>query len=94
MAEGVAPPPDAALVEGYRWAFYAGAALAVIGALVALMLIRAKAAGNGKSRVLDYGNPQRSCPGYVLPRIYLRETVRKVFNGPAAEFNGRLKGPF
>jgi predicted MFS family arabinose efflux permease len=57
MAEGVAPPPDAALVEGYRWAFYAGAALAVIGALVALMLIRAKAAGNGKSRVLDYGNP-------------------------------------
>jgi MFS family permease len=57
MAEGVAHPPDAALVEGYRWAFYAGAALAVIGALVALMLIRAKAVGNGKSRVLDYGNP-------------------------------------
>lgn len=56
-AKGIARPPDAALVEGYRWAFHAGAALAVIGALVALMLIRAKAAGNGKSRVLDYGNP-------------------------------------
>ena len=56
-AKGIAHPPDVALVEGYRWAFHAGAALAVIGALVALMLIRAKAAGNGKSRVLDYGNP-------------------------------------
>ncbi len=44
-------------LRGYRWAFHAGAALAVIGALVTLVLIRAKAAGNGKSRVLDYGNP-------------------------------------
>jgi bacteriorhodopsin len=57
VAEGIAHPPDAALVEGYRWAFYAGAALAVLGALVALMLIRAKAAGNGESRVPDHDNP-------------------------------------
>ncbi len=57
MVEGIAHPPDAALVEGYRWAFYAGAALAVLGALVALMLIRAKAAGNGESWVPDHHNP-------------------------------------
>src|SRR5215208_2166951 len=57
VAEGFAHPPDAALVEGYRWAFYAGAALAVLGALVALMLIRAKAAGIGESRVPDHDKP-------------------------------------
>jgi EmrB/QacA subfamily drug resistance transporter len=57
VAEGIAHPADAALVEGYRWAFYGGAALAVLGALVALMLIRAKAAGNGESRVPDHNNP-------------------------------------
>jgi MFS family permease len=57
MTEGIAHPLDAALVEGYRWAFHAGAALAVLGALVALILIRAKVAGNGESRVSDHGNP-------------------------------------
>ena len=57
MVEGIAHLPDAALVEGYRWAFHAGAALAVLGALVALMLIRAKAADNSESRVSDHGNP-------------------------------------
>jgi hypothetical protein len=49
--------PDAALVEGFRWAFYAGAALAVLGALMALMLIRAKAAGDSESRAPGHGNP-------------------------------------
>jgi hypothetical protein len=33
------------LVEGFRWAFYAGAVLAVLGAL-----IRAKASGDGEPR--------------------------------------------
>jgi EmrB/QacA subfamily drug resistance transporter len=47
LAGDLAHPPDAALVEGYRWAFYAGAALAVLGALTALALIRATAAGDG-----------------------------------------------
>jgi hypothetical protein len=47
LAGGLAHSPDAALVEGYRWAFYAGAALAVLGALMALALIRATAAGDG-----------------------------------------------
>jgi len=48
VAEGVAHPPDATLVEGFRWAFYAGAALAVLGALIALTLICAKAADDGE----------------------------------------------
>jgi EmrB/QacA subfamily drug resistance transporter len=56
VAHGVAHPPDAALVEGFRWAFYAGAALAVLGALVALILIRAKAAGDCESRAPDKSN--------------------------------------
>ena len=42
LAGGLAHPPDVALVEGYRWAFYAGAALAVLGALTALALIRSR----------------------------------------------------
>jgi EmrB/QacA subfamily drug resistance transporter len=41
VAGELAQPPDAALVEGFRSAFYAGAALAVLGALTALFLIRA-----------------------------------------------------
>jgi hypothetical protein len=44
----VAHPPDAALVEGFSSAFYAGAALAVLGALIALILIRAKATGDSE----------------------------------------------
>jgi EmrB/QacA subfamily drug resistance transporter len=56
VAGDVAHPPDAALVEGFRWAFYAGAALAVLGALVALMLIRTKASGDGEPRAPDHGN--------------------------------------
>ena len=56
VAHGVAHPPDAALVEGFRWAFCAGVALAVLGALVALMLIRAKAVGDSEPRTSDHGN--------------------------------------
>jgi EmrB/QacA subfamily drug resistance transporter len=56
VAHGVAHPPDAALVEGFRWAFYAGAALAVLGALVALMLIHTKVSGDGEPRAPDHGN--------------------------------------
>jgi MFS family permease len=48
VANGAPHPPDAALVEGFRWAFCAGAALAAHGALVALVLIRAEAAGVGE----------------------------------------------
>jgi MFS family permease len=44
VAGGAAYPTDAALVEGFRLAFYAGAVLAFLGALTALVLIRAKAA--------------------------------------------------
>jgi MFS family permease len=44
VAGGAAHPTDAALVEGFRLAFYAGAVLAFLGALTALVLIRAKAA--------------------------------------------------
>ena len=46
VAGGLAHPPDAALIEGFRSAFYAGAALAVLGALIALILMRAKATGD------------------------------------------------
>jgi hypothetical protein len=53
MAEGIAHPPDAALVEGFRWAFYAGAALAVLGALTALVLIHARVSGAGEPRAED-----------------------------------------
>ncbi len=56
LAKGTAHPPDAALVEGFRWAFYAGAALAVLGALVALMLIHTKVSGDGEPRAPDHGN--------------------------------------
>jgi hypothetical protein len=42
LAEGLAHPPHAALVEGFRWAYYSGAALAVLGAISTLMLIHAK----------------------------------------------------
>ncbi len=56
MAHGIAHPPDAALVQGFRWAFYVGAALAVLGALIALILIRAEAAGYGESRAPDESN--------------------------------------
>src|SRR5829696_206121 len=44
VAGDAAHPTDAALVEGFRLAFYAGAVLAFLGALTALVLIRAKAA--------------------------------------------------
>jgi MFS family permease len=54
---GMAQPSDAALVEGFRWAFCAGAALAVLGALVALVLIRAKASGAGDPCADDLGGP-------------------------------------
>ena len=57
MAGDVAQPPDAALVEGFRWVFYAGAALAVLGALAVLALIRAKAAGVGELRAEDLDSP-------------------------------------
>jgi EmrB/QacA subfamily drug resistance transporter len=57
LAGGLAHPPDAALVEGFRWAFYAGMALAVLGALIALVLIRAKAAGDGEPGAPDHGTP-------------------------------------
>jgi EmrB/QacA subfamily drug resistance transporter len=56
--DDVAHPPDAALVEGFRSAFYAGAALAVLGALIALILIRAKATGDSESRAPDKSNRQ------------------------------------
>ncbi len=58
LVKGISHPPDAALVEGFRWAFYAGAALAVLGALIALILIRARAAGDGGSRAPDHRNLQ------------------------------------
>jgi hypothetical protein len=45
------------LVEDFRWAFYAGAALAVPSALMALRLIRAKAAGDGEPRDPNRGSP-------------------------------------
>jgi EmrB/QacA subfamily drug resistance transporter len=57
VAQSVAHPPDSALVEGFRWAFYAGAALAALGALMAMMLLRAKAAGDGESSAPEHGNP-------------------------------------
>jgi MFS family permease len=50
VAGDVAHPPDATLVEGFRSAFYTGAALAVLGALIALILIRGKATGEGEAR--------------------------------------------
>jgi hypothetical protein len=50
VAGDAAHHTDAALVEGFRWAFYAGAVLAVLGALTALALIRAKASGDGEPR--------------------------------------------
>jgi EmrB/QacA subfamily drug resistance transporter len=58
VAGHVAHPPDAALVEGFRSAFYAGAALAVLGALIALILIRAKPSGDSESRAPDKSNRQ------------------------------------
>jgi hypothetical protein len=54
---GTVQPSDAALVEGFRWAFCAGAALAVLGALAAMVLIRAKASGVGKPRAEDLQIP-------------------------------------
>ena len=54
---GTVQPSDAALVEGFRWAFCAGAALAVLGALAAMVLIRAKASGIGKPRAEDLQIP-------------------------------------
>jgi EmrB/QacA subfamily drug resistance transporter len=58
VAGNVAHPPDAALVEGFTWAFYSGAALAIFGALIALILIRAKATGASESRAPDKSNCQ------------------------------------
>jgi hypothetical protein len=46
VAGGVAHPPDTALIEGFRWAFCAGAALAVLGALLVLVLIHANASSD------------------------------------------------
>jgi MFS family permease len=57
VAGGSAHPTDAALVEGFRWAFCAGAALAVIGALAAVVLLRAGASGDGECRADDRGGP-------------------------------------
>jgi hypothetical protein len=58
VAGDVAHPSDAALVEGFRWAFYAGAVLAVLGALIALILIRANVADDSKSRAPDKSDRQ------------------------------------
>jgi hypothetical protein len=57
VAVSIVQPSDAALVEGYRWAFCAGAALAVLGALAAMVLIRAKASGAGKPCAEDLQSP-------------------------------------
>lgn len=38
-------PPDAALVAGYAWGFLGAVAIAAVGAFLALMLLRGKAAG-------------------------------------------------
>jgi EmrB/QacA subfamily drug resistance transporter len=57
VAGGVAHPPDTALVEGFRWAFFAGAALAVLGALLALVLIHAKVSSDSEPRATDHGGP-------------------------------------
>jgi EmrB/QacA subfamily drug resistance transporter len=57
VAVSIVQPSDAALVEGFRLAFCAGAALAVLGALVALVLMRAKASGAGKPRAEDLQSP-------------------------------------
>jgi len=57
VAGDIAQPPDTALVEGFRWAFYAGAALAVLGALAAVVLIRARASGDGEPSAEDLGGP-------------------------------------
>jgi hypothetical protein len=51
-------PPDAALVEGFRWAFYAGAELAFLGAPITLVLIHGKATGDSESRALAKSNRQ------------------------------------
>lgn len=40
LTEGLADPSGAALVEGFRWAFFGATGLAVLGTLVALFLIR------------------------------------------------------
>jgi hypothetical protein len=58
VAGDVVLPPYVALVEGFRWALYAGAALAVPGALITLVLIHAKATGDGESRALAKSNLQ------------------------------------
>jgi MFS family permease len=58
VAGDVVHPPDAALVEGFRWAFYAGAALGVLGALITLVLIHAKLTGDSESRALAKSNRQ------------------------------------
>jgi len=57
VAGGIAQPSDAALVEGFRLAFCAGAALAVLGALAAVVLIRARASGAGEPGAEDLGGP-------------------------------------
>jgi len=57
VMEGIAQPSDAALIEGFRLAFCAGAALAVLGALAALVLIRARASGAGEPSAEDLGGP-------------------------------------
>ena len=57
VAVSIVQPSDAALVEGFRLAFCAGAALAVLGALAAMVLIRAKASGAGKPRTEDLQSP-------------------------------------
>jgi hypothetical protein len=96
MVEGIAHPPDAALVEGYRWAFYAGAALAVLGALVALMLIRAKA----DSPKRDYSTVMEVFTAYVrentpqAPRSSKRSSeVTSKSNDAPAEADEGAKQP-
>jgi hypothetical protein len=62
LAGGAAQPSDAVLVEGAQVGFYAGTTLAALGALTALVLIRAKAVGEREPRAEDLGDPWRSRP--------------------------------
>jgi MFS family permease len=48
VAGEVAQPPDAALVEGFRSAFYAGAALAVLGALIVNLALPTRATASDR----------------------------------------------
>jgi EmrB/QacA subfamily drug resistance transporter len=55
--------PEAALVEGFRWAFYAGSSLALLGALAALVLLRANRAREPQCSGAADARSQRVAPG-------------------------------